>query len=203
MAHTFHELTSMSMDQLDGVLAQGKAPKFSSLAGWEFRGWNVFGNALAAGVGRVMGIQRFAKGFFARGKPLSSSSAAEIDALETLEGYNIPIRHGTRDEPWTAKPDDDHIKRFAFYKIYRPNEGASRAGRHPHSLFLHYSGGTPRPGVFEGGALVGDGGLKDYVVEVDGNPDLIVGKAYYDLGPISNANFFVAERLRKADWQPT
>ena len=195
--HTFASLTALSQADLDQVLADGKAPKFSSLAGWEFRGWNVFGNALAAGVGKMMGIQRFAKGFFARGRP------SDVDGLEVLEGYNIPIRPGTRDEPWTAKPDDDHIKRFAFYQIYRPNDGKSRAGRHNHALFLHYDGGTPRPGIFEGGALIGDGGLKDYVVEVDGNPDIILGKAYYDLGPISNANFFVAERLRRADWQPS
>lgn len=188
MTHTFASLTSMTTSQLEGVLATGTAPLPSSLTGFEFRGWNVFGNAMAATVGKVMGIQRFAKGFFVR-------DGGDADTAPFFEGYNVKIRGGTRDDPWTDAKDGT-ITRHAFYRVYRPGQG-HHAGRHPHALFLDYSEGDPTPGLFDGN------NLRDYIVQVDPtNPDLLLGKAYFILGPIVNVNFFVAERLRKVDFTP-
>ncbi|MDP2343686.1 MAG: hypothetical protein Q8O67_22190 [Deltaproteobacteria bacterium] len=190
--HTFQSLTAMKGDDLAKVLAQGTAPAFSSIAGSEFRGWNVFGDIGAKAVGTVMGIQRFAKGFFVR------DGAADVDGLDSIEGYNVKIQRGTQAEPWTAIPDDAHPTRFGFYKVWKAGLGEARAGRHEHALLLDYSQGNPKPGLFEGS------GLKDFVVQVDAdNPDLLLGTAYMTLGPITMPpSFFVAERLRKVDFRP-
>lgn len=190
MTHTFASLTAMTPRDLEGVLAAGTAPAFSSLAGFEFRGWNVFGDVLAKGVGTVMGIQRFAKGFFVRGEVVD-----DIDALPFIEGYNVKIQRGTRDEPWTGIPDDAQPIRHGYYRVFPAGAGEARAGRHPQALLLDYSLGNPKPGLFDGG------GLKDFVVLADkDNPDLLLGKAYMTIGPITSAaGFFVAERLRPAD----
>lgn len=188
MTHTFASLTSMTVAQLEGVIAAGQAPRPSSLTGSEFRGWNVFGNPPAAVVGGVMGIQRFAKGFFIR-------DGQDPDTAPFFEGYNIKVRRGTRDEPWTDVTDGT-VTRHAFYRVYRPGDG-DHAGRHPHALFLDYSQGDPTPGLFDGV------NLRDYIVLPEpSNPDLLLGKAYFILGPIVNVNFFVAERLRPADFIP-
>ena len=187
-------LTSMTPAELEGVLSQGKTPQPSKILGWEFRGWNVFGDASAKLVGSVMGIQRFAKGFFARGV---AGAPANADALATFEGYNVKIRRGTRDEPWTGIPDDDHLTRHSFYQVYGPGQGANRAGRYPQALFLDYSEGIPANNLFTGSTI------KDFLVVVDeGNDDLMLGKAYTSVGPINNVGYFVLERLRKVDFQP-
>ncbi|HEY1100660.1 MAG TPA: hypothetical protein VGF99_17095 [Myxococcota bacterium] len=202
MAHSFETLIAMSPAALEDVLNANKAPAFSSLVAHEFRGWNVFGDALAKGVGTVMGIQRFAKGFFLRDAPVGGvDDAAAIDALTFIEGYNVKIRRGTKDEPWTAIPDDARPTRHSYYRVERAHEGAERKGRHPEALLLDYSQGIPKPGLFEGS------GLRDFVVSVDGNPDLLLGKAYMTIGPVTSAvGFFVAERLRQVDplaWRST
>ena len=188
MTHSFASLTSLTVAALEDVLAAGQAPTPSSLVGHEFRGWNVFGNAPAAAVGKTMGIQRFAKGFFIR-------DGQDPDTAPFFEGYNVKIRRGTRDDAW-ADIKDGVITRHAFYRVYRPGDG-NHAGRHPHALFLDYSEGDPRPGLFDGV------NLRDYIVQPDpSNPDLLLGKAYFILGPIVNVNFFVVERLRRVDFTP-
>jgi hypothetical protein len=195
---TFASLTAMTPKDLEAVLAGGVAPAFSSLVAHEFRGWNVFGDVLAKGVGTVMGIQRFAKGFFARGLA-HDTDPATLDALPFIEGYNVKIQRGTRDEPWTAQPNDEAPTRHSFFRVLPKELGDNRKGRHPHALLLDYSLGDPRPGLLDGN------GLRDFVVQVDPeNPDLLLGKAYMEVGPITSvAGFFVAERLRKVtDFTP-
>ena len=57
-------------------------------------------------------------------------------------------------------------------------------------MLLDYRLGNPKAGLFDGG------GLKDFVVQVDvNNPDLLLGKAYTSIGPVTTAvGFFVVER---------
>jgi hypothetical protein len=155
----------------------------------------VFSGAIVGAVGGVLGIQRFAKGFFVRGT--ADLNAAAVDALPFVEGYNVKIRRGTASEPWTAIPDDANPTRHSFYRVERANEGAARLGRHPHALLLDYSQGNPKPSVVDGG------GLRDFVVQVDAdNPDLLLGKAYMSVGPITSAvGFFVLERLRRSGFR--
>jgi hypothetical protein len=175
----------MTPAQLDEVLAQGIAPRFADLVGYEFRGWNVFGDIVAKGVGTVMGIQRFAKGFFHR------PGGAPPDDVPYIEGFNCKIARGGADEPWRDKGGGAPV-RHSFYRVLRAGDGDNRHGRHPHALLLDYSLGNPKPGLLDGS------GLRDFVVHPEaGNRDLLLGKAYMHIGPISNvAGFFVAERLR-------
>lgn len=195
MGHSFARLIEMTPAALEDVLAAGTAPAFSSLVGHEFRGWNVFGDIVASGIGTVLGIQRFAKGWFVRDGDVAGDA---VDALPFIEGYNVKIRRGTANDPWIALPDDEHPTRHGFFRVEKANEGAGRAGRHPQALLLDYRLGNPKPGLFEGG------GLRDFVVQVDvDNPDLLLGKAYMTVGPITSvAGFFVIERLRRMDFRP-
>jgi hypothetical protein len=191
MSHTFESLTAMNPADLEAVLAAGVAPSLSSIVGHEFRGWNVFGDVIARVVGTVMGIQRFAKGWFIR-------DGGDVDAAPFIEGYNVKVRRGEKTDAWTALPDDDHPTRHGFFRVFRAGEGEGRAGRHPQALLLDYALGIPRAG------LLGGGGLKDFVVQVDvDNPDLLLGKAYMTIGPVTNAaGFFVLQRLRQVDFKP-
>lgn len=188
MSHTFASLIALRPRDLEGVLAAGTAPRFGDLVGFEFRGWNVFGDPLAAGVGTIMGIQRFAKGFFLRG-------GGSVDDAPYIEGYNCKIARGAATEPWTDQGGGAPV-RHSYFRVFGAGDGDERFGRHPQALLLDYSRGDPRPGLFDGV------GLRDFVVHPEpGNRDLLLGKAYMHLGPIrSVAGFFVAERLRRADF---
>ncbi len=192
MTHTFQSLTSMTPAELEGVFAQGKAPNFSSVIGHEFRGWNVFGDVPAKVIGGVMGIQRFCKGFFVRG---GVQAGVDVDVLPSIEGYNVKIKRGTRDQAWAGIPDDKNPTRHSFYAVYPAGDfGKNRAGRFPNAIFLDYSEGKPQNNLFTGSTI------KDFIVEVnDGDRDVLLGKALTAVGPIVNSGFFVLERLRKVD----
>lgn len=116
MSHTFESLTAMNPADLEAVLAAGVAPSLASIVGHEFRGWNVFGDVVARVVGSVMGIQRFAKGWFIR-------DDGDVDAAPFIEGYNVKVRRGEKTDAWTALPDDDHPTRHGFFRVFRAGEG--------------------------------------------------------------------------------
>ncbi len=183
---TFEKLGAQSLPALDSVLAEGKAPALSSIVGWEFRGWNVYA-AVAKPLMGAMGFRRFAKGFF-----LDDEDTA-ADEADHIRGYNVMIRPGKIDEPWTGKPSDESPKRHSFYNAFPPGTG-ERTEEHDHALFLNYN--IPENGVFDGK------GIRDYVVQVnEGDPDLLLGKAYFHLGPISVvAGFFILQRWREYDF---
>jgi hypothetical protein len=194
-AHTFKSLAQSDFKTLEALLAAGAAPKPSDIAGYEWRGWNVLAPT-SKPVASLMGIQRFAKGFFVR------PDVGSADAAPFIEGYNIKIGRGGLDDPWTAK-GGGALERFAFYRVYGPAAGAAlppgdparRAGRYPNALFLDYHEGEPKNGLFTGD------GLRDFVVQLA--PDLLLGKAYFTLGPLTVVGgFFVAERWQKADFVP-
>lgn len=182
---TFRSLTEAPLRELEKILAEGTAPDPDSLVGWEFRGWNVV-LPVVKPVVSLLGIQRFAKGFYRVG--------------DEYRGYNVDIQKGGVDEPWTGKPSDEAPVRRAFFQVYPPGEGP-RTAPHDNALFLRYEG-RPKNGLFDGGGLYGDGGLRDYVVlAAADNPDLLVGKAYYRLPPFNFlGGFFIAERLRKYEF---
>jgi len=82
--------------------------------------------------------------------------------------------------------------RHSYYKVYPPQKGERREGRYPDALFLDYSLGEPANGLFDGR------GVRDFLVEI--NKDLLLGKAYFTLGPLTVVGgFFVVERLQRAD----
>jgi len=185
--HTFESLARSDLASLERVLAEGVAPSFSSIIGYEFRGWNVL-TPIAKPVMQVLGFQRFAKGFYADG-------VGDVDQRDRIDGYNVKIRPGKLTDPWTAKPTDENPTRHSFFHVWAPNKGP-HGGRHPHALFLNYD--LDENGLFDGR------GLRDYMVQPDrDNPDLVIGKAYMKLGPLTIVGgFFIAERLRRADFQP-
>lgn len=187
-SHTFESLATSSLASLETLLQEGAAPSFADVAGWEWRGWNVLA-PIAKPVAGIMGIQRFAKGFFTRG-PLGSVGEAPF-----IEGYNIKIGRGALTDEWTHLGGGAPT-RFAYYKVFKPgDELERRAGKYPKALFLDYKQGDPANGLFTGK------GLRDYVVKI--SDDLIIGRALFTLGPITvDGGVFVCTRWRKADFAP-
>lgn len=167
------ELERMSAAALEETFQRGCTPALASLAGWEFRGLNTppwF---------RLLGIKKFMKGFY-----------KHVDG--TTYGYNCPVEQNRTAAPWVAKPDDANPKRFGFYTV-APVDATAKDNRYLHALLLDYGQGkNPR--------LDPSAGLRDYLVQVDaGDPDILLGKAYYALGPlrVPTASFFILERHRR------
>jgi hypothetical protein len=108
-----------------------------------------------------------------------------------VEGYNIPVRQDGTAKPWSHKPSPESPKRFGFYHVI-PDDG-----RHPNSVLLDY-GASPRNLVIQPERL-----LRDYLVKVPGEKDILLGKAYLAFGscyvPVS---WFILERLRPVSWSP-
>lgn len=158
-------------------MASAPGPETSSLAGWEWRGWNV--TPLAS----LLGIRKFVKGFFRLG------SAAE--------GYNIPVRQNRLGEAWIHKPSPDAPLRFGFFDVCAVVPG-ERDSRYPRAVLLDY-GSNLRNARHRVERL-----LRDYLVRPDPvRDDLLLGKAYLAFGPVRlPAGFFVIERLRPTSWAP-
>jgi hypothetical protein len=185
MTHTFESLARSGFPALEHLLTTRAAPSFESIAGFEFRGWNVLA-PMSKPVASIMGIQRFAKGFFLR--PGVAAAGAPF-----IEGYNIKISRGGLSDAWAAK-GGGALERFGFYRVHAPGAG-DRLGRYAQALFLDYREGDPRNSIFTGD------GLRDFVVSI--TPDLLLGKAYFALGPVTVVGgFFVAERWHEADFVP-
>jgi len=173
----YEELALSSNHALEEVFDSGAEPSLDALVGYEWRGYNI------AVLARLLGIQKFIKGFF------------RLDGL--TEGYNIPVQQNGLTEAWIHQPSVESPKRYAFYVVTRVDR-TSQDNLYPRALFLNY-GASPRnpPRAVE--RL-----LRDYLVQPDAqNPDLLLGKAYFAFGPWRVfSNFFVIERLRPTDWIP-
>lgn len=187
-SHTFESLAQSSLDDLEELLQEKPAPTFADVVGYEWRGWNVLA-PFAKPVAGIMGIQRFAKGFFTRG------SVEDVANAPYIEGYNIKIARGGLTQAWTHLGGGGPT-RFAFYKCFKPgDELARRGGRYPNALFLDYLQGDPPNGLLTGK------GLRDYVVKI--SDDLIIGRAKFTLGPLTvDGGIFITARWRKADFVP-
>jgi hypothetical protein len=164
------ELAGSSNANLERIFLRGDTPSAESLAGFEYQGANV------SPIMRLLGNQKFIKGFFLTedGRRL---------------GYNSPVRQTGLSDPWVARPDLARPKRFGFYLV-RPVDPEARDNRYLHALLLDYSAG-------DAGDVV-TAAIRDYLVRVEtGSDELLLGKAYVALGPLSVfSNFFVLERLR-------
>lgn len=160
------------------ILRTAAAPSFESLVGWEFRGAN--GSVLT----RVIGIRKFAKGFY-EGPDRASGPTPHI------HGYNVIVRQNADHHPHEYLPSDAAPKRHGYYRVHEPVAGA-RDAFYPNALLLDYSLGGNGP--------FGPP-LRDYVVQVyPDDPSLLLGKAYVALGPLRvPVGFFILERFRKHD----
>jgi hypothetical protein len=100
------------------------------------------------------------------------------------------------DGSWIARPSEDQPKRYAFFRVL-PVDPTSQDNRYLHALLLDYHAArNPRT---EPARL-----LRDYLVRVQpGTDDLLLGKAYFALGPARlSAGFFLLERLRPLTNEP-
>ncbi len=156
--------------ELEAIMLRGEAPDPERLAGWEFRGMNTPSWA------KLLGIKKFIKGFYR-------------SATGQLYGYNIPVRQNPPGEPWEYKSPGDP-RRFGFYRV-DPVDAAQSDNAYLNALLLDYG----RGGNSE---LDPTSGLRDYLVCVErGADDLLLGKAFYALGPLRvPTSYFVLERLR-------
>ena len=149
-------------------------PDPESLVGWEFRGINrMMLNQVPWA--NLVGIKKFLKGFF----------RAEDGRVM---GYNSPVdSKNALDGRWNITE-----KRFGFYEVY-PVDATARDNEYLHALLLDYGKGGNKPYDITSG-------LRDYLIQVDpANPDLLLGKAYFAIGParIGGLNYFILERHRR------
>ena len=170
----YRGLEAMGMAELEQVFLRGTTPELDQLVGWQFRGCNTPSWA------KLVGIKKFIKGFFR-------------DENGQIMGYNCPVHQDKLSAPWRAKPSDSAPKRFGFYTVTDVDPTA-RDNAYLHAVLLDYSQG-------DNPMLDPSKGLRDYVVQVYAdNPDLLLGKAYYALGPTRIAtSFFILERDRQAN----
>jgi hypothetical protein len=163
-------LARASRHELEQTFQRGTTPEIDALVGWEFRGINC--------ISRLTGLQKFVKGMF-RGED------------GRVMGYNIRAVQNVLDGRWHLRPSTDAPRRFGFYEV-SPVDPTARDNLYLHALLLDYGKGGNAPWDVTRG-------LRDYLVQVDANnPDLLLGKAYYAVGPARLAsNFFILERLRR------
>lgn len=171
-------LERASMRELEVIFRRGTMPDLDGLVGWEFRGINRL-PLQAVPIAQLAGIKKFLKGFH----------RAEDGRVM---GYNSPVVNNVLDGRWHTKPSDTAPKRFGFYEVH-PVDPTARDNAYLHALLLDYGKG-------DNAAYDPTRGLRDYLVQVDPtNPDLLLGKAYYALGParLGGLNFFILERFRR------
>ncbi|MCK6509324.1 hypothetical protein L6R29_05055 [Myxococcota bacterium] len=174
---TYYRLAQMSNTELERLFAQGTHPPLESLDGWEFRGWNT--NPLT----RPLMIRKFRKGFC-----FQSGLHAEGEMI----GYNVSVRQNGMRDPHLALPNELDAFRHGYFLV-TPYTGG---GLEPHrdALLLDYQRGPIGSPLHPGRVL------KDFVVQLlPDDPDLLLGKAYAQIGPLSVfVSFFVLERYNRA-----
>ncbi len=170
-------LEQASWTELEATFLNGSMPDPDALVGWEFRGINRF-PLPRLHLPEMLGIKKFVKGFF-----------RTEDGR--VMGYNCPVVQNVLDGRWHTKPSDTAPKRFGYYEVAAV-DATRRDNYYLHAVLLDYGRGGNQP-------WDPTSGLRDYLVQVDpANPDLLLGKAYYALGPARvRSNFFILERHRR------
>ncbi|RLB47124.1 MAG: hypothetical protein DRJ42_26160 [Deltaproteobacteria bacterium] len=164
------------------LMEGGVAPDLGGLAGWEFAGTNT---GFWAG---LIGARKFKKGFY-EGSDLHPGGPEPF-----IQGYNVPVKQNGVGKPHLAKPNDDHPRRFGYYRVHRVIPGAHMS-RYENGLLLDY--GLGKNPWYDPGAL-----LRDYLVQVYADdPDLLLGHAFGVLPGIRlEVSFFVLERMNRHDY---
>jgi hypothetical protein len=167
---TYEELCKAGHAELARLGRQGTPPALSDLVGWEFRGYNTNPGA------ELLRIRKFKKGF-----------ADDPNNSDTLAGYNVIVRQNGLNAAWISKMRHGEPHRHAPFTVrpLRPGECKD----HENALLLDYKlpGKLPMDPSWI---------LTDYLVQVyPDNPDLLLGIAYAEVGPVKVfGSFFVAER---------
>ena len=182
MALTFKELSHAPRSQLEGLMKDSKGPALGSIAGYEFRGFNVLYPHEKA-VMWILGNVRFIKCFF----PEDRTAPLPKDPTE-LRGYNLKVKNGSVDDPWSTTPNEATPTKIGRYKVY-PSRNLPGKNLYPNAVFLDYA--QPENNLFSGSTI------QDYLVQPDPqNPDLLLGKAFTNLWVMTPATYFILERLQ-------
>lgn len=168
----FFELANANNTELEAIFQWAAAPNFSRLAGFEWRGVNT------SWMPRLLGLQKFIKGFYYDGQQPA--------------GYNVKVRQNGLAGDWIEGTSPGKPRRFGFYRV-DPVGGTGPDRLYPQALLLNY-GASPYNAPFKIERL-----LRDYLVQPDSDqPDVLLGKAYFALGPARlPSNFFILERLSR------
>ncbi len=175
----YNALCLATNEQLETVMRMGTPPDMAGLAGWEFKGYNVFEAAV------LLGIRKFKKGFYIEDP--------DREPLVGINGYNVQIHPNNLGEPWIDKTKKGEPIRHGWYDVY-PVSLSEIDNKYPNALLIDY-GSSPK-----NFALDPSRALRDYLVQVyPDNPDLLLGKAYAAIGPLRKpVSFFVLERHNEA-----
>lgn len=168
----YRELCLSSASSLEDVFAKASPPDADTLCGFEFYGYNT------APIAGVLGIRKFKKAFYRR-----------EGSRTVVGGYNCKVRPTPLDGAWVNGGPGGAYQ--GYYDVRDGADGASIA-KHPNALYLDY-GSEPANSLFDGNFL------RDFLVQPDAkNPDVLLGKAYAKLGPITlPVSFFVLQRAHR------
>lgn len=177
-SQAFARVAALGRRALEDVMVRGETPDLAALPGWEWRGQNL------GPVAPFTPFQKFIKGFYRVGE-------------QAVYGYNVPVVQDGPARAWSARPSEADPKRFGYFRVDRVDP-IRRDNAYLHALLLDYGRG--------GNSLLDvTRGLRDYVVRVEpGSDELLLGKAYYAVGPARvPAGFFLLERRRPSSFVRT
>jgi len=174
MKPKYEDLARLSRREHDAIFAGGTPPQLDKLTGWDFSGWN------CSLLPRLGGFQKFVKGFY-RGPEHPPGECA---------GFNTPVIQNGIDGEWLGLPADDEPRRFGFYRVRIAAE-AETCGGPAGAVLLDY-GAHPANPRLDVSRL-----LRDVLVKVEGDPDLLLGKAHLAIGRWKFVGYFLLERRRR------
>lgn len=170
----FRDLVGSRGRDLERLLVNGDTPSCPAISGWSYRGYNY------AWIAGKTGIRVFIKDFY-------NTEAGAMFGRSTI------LVQGGLDLFGDIEPNQKNVKRRIRYRV-QPVDPNARDNRYPRALLLDYSaGGNPRTDPASW--------LRDYLVRVEpGNDDLLLGKAYFAIGPVRLAvGYFLIERIGPLD----
>lgn len=170
----FHDLVAYHRSDLERLLLKGETPSCQVISGWSYRGYNY------AWITGKLGIRTFIKDFYTTesGEVFGRSTILEQDGLGPFGDLQATAIR---------------VKRRIRYRV-RPVDPSSRDSRYPRALLLDYGAAGNRrsdPASW----------IRDYLVRVEpGNDELLLGKAYFAIGPLRLfTSFFLIERIGPLD----
>lgn len=160
------DLVGASRARLSETFRRGLRPDPRELAGWEWRGTNL------PATSALLGLRRFIKGF------------VQVDGV--VSGYNVTVPGADLSSPWAGARRRDGRREWAPFAVKETDLGGSDG---PGALLLDYSAvRKPEPGLARR--------LRDHLVEVEGEPGLLLGRAYVSVATkLLPVGWFVLERL--------
>ncbi|RME90560.1 MAG: hypothetical protein D6767_06645 [Candidatus Hydrogenedentota bacterium] len=167
-------LWKKSGKDLEKLMQTGIKPDLTQLNGYRFRGLNV-------GLGpKLIGIRKFIKCFYLK----------DYGYGQLLTGHNFIVKQNKPEEVYITLRNKKGQEKVQGYYLVEDAEKNSIWNQYPNAALLHYGRGNNKwwdPA----------GKLRDFLVQpYADNPDLLLGKAYFQLGPLKiKGGYFVLERL--------